>query len=113
MAKARTQKETVAILQKTYPKFNKVAASMAAHPEKYGVCLTREAKEALGIKPKKANRKKSCQLTLRVTPEMNKLIRLIMENEGVTMQDLLEYSLNYYCYAFACIKSVTKEMDDG
>ena len=95
MAKARTQKETVAILQKTYPKFNKVAASMVAHPERYGVCLTREAKKALGdAKPKQPNRKKNHQLTLRLDDDKYAILMSYCEREKRTPQKALEMLIN-------------------
>lgn len=93
MAKQRTQKETVAILQKTYPKFNKVAASMAAHPERYGICYTKEAKEALGIKPKKKSdiRKKPHRVSVRLDDETyNWLMENFKNSTFTTMQDYLE-----------------------
>ena len=93
MAKARTQKETVAILQKTFPKFNKVAASMAAHPENYGLCFTKEAKKALG-KEKKENRKKSHQLTLRLDDEKYLILMAFCEREKWSAQKALEALIN-------------------
>jgi len=112
VAKGRTQKETVAILQKTFPKFNKVAASMAAHPENYGLCFTREAKKVLGEK-KKENRKKSHQLTFRTTPELYAVFERICKTQGASKQKLLEQSLQWYCNAAICIEEVTREEKDG
>ena len=109
MAKQRTQKETVAILQKTYPKFNKVAASMAAHPEKYGLCYTKEAKKALGEEnpKKKPNRRKSRQMTVRVEPSLYGIIELICKEQGVTIQQMLEQSLQWYCNAAMMVMDIT------
>ena len=102
MAKGRTQKETVAILQKTFPKFNKVA----------GLCFTKEAKKALG-EEKKENRKKSHQLTFRTTPELYAVFERICKIQGASKQKLLEQSLQWYCNAAICIEEVTREEKDG
>ena len=102
MAKARTQKETVAILQKTFPKFNKVAASMAAHPENYGLCFTKKAKKALGEK-KKENRKKGHQLTVRVDEDTYQIMQAFCLMKGMTIQHFVE----------SCIKRVTEGEEDG
>ena len=47
MGKQPTRKEIIATLTEKYPKFSKVTASMIAHPERYGVCLTKEAEAYL------------------------------------------------------------------
>ena len=111
MAK-KTQKQIVAILQETYPKINKFAASMANHPEKYGVCFTKEAKEILGITQKKPNRKKSCQLTVRVEPKVYDVMKRLQKEYGLTTQTMLEQALTWYCHAALCIKEITREEID-
>ena len=108
MAK-KTQKQIVAILQETYPKINKFAASMANHPEKYGVCFTKEAKEILGMKQKKPNRKKSCQLTVRVEPAFYDIIKRLQKEYNLTTQTMLEQALAGYCHTALCLKEIMKE----
>lgn len=85
---------------------------MAAHPEDYGICFTREAKKALGEK-KKENRKKSCQMTFRTTPELYAVFERICKAQGASKQKLLEQSLQWYCNAAIYVEEVTREEKDG
>lgn len=94
MAKKLTRKETIATLQAIYPKFNKVAACMAAHPERYGVCLTRAAQEALGIAPKKKpeNRSKTKRLSVRLEDKVYDRFMYMRKQSGFTTnQEYLEW----------------------
>ena len=98
MAKALKRKEIIATLQEKYPKFNKVAMSMASHPERYGVCLTKEAKEYLGIEKqkKKPNRKKNHQLTIRIGDELFTALMEFCEREEFSIQDAVEIMIAIY-----------------
>lgn len=76
---------------------------MAAHPENYGLCFTKEAKKALGEPKKKENRKKSKQLTIRVNEETYQIMQAFCLMKGMTIQHFVE----------SCIKRVTKGEEDG
>lgn len=63
---------------------------MISHPEKYGVCLTKEAKKALGIETKKQTRKKSHQLTVRLSDSVHAQLACWCEENNMTVQEAVE-----------------------
>ena len=91
MAKKMTRKETIAILQETYPKFNKVAMSMVSHPDRYGVCLTKEAQQRLGITTaKKPKRKMGHQITVRIDDNLYTALMAYCERDKISKQTAIE-----------------------
>ena len=95
MGKQPQRKEIIATLTKKYPKFSKVTASMVAHPERYGVCLTPEAKAYLKemhpeIK-KPCHRSKGNRVSVRLDDWSYLRFRKAFEESGEkSVQDYLE-----------------------
>jgi len=96
MGKQPQRKEIIATLTKKYPKFSKVTASMVAHPERYGVCLTPEAKaylrEAYPPKEKKpCYRSKTNMVSVRLTDwDFMRFKKAYEESGEKSVQDYLE-----------------------
>ncbi len=98
LAEMVTRAEIIATLAEKYPKFGKSTMSMISHPERYGVCLTPEAKKYLSQKyPEKApqkrkppRRKKNNRLSVYVDDADAERVKVAAEQAGCrTMQEYL------------------------
>lgn len=106
--------DIIRVISRKYPRFAKFPLYMVKNPRDYGVQLVPGAEDALRdvVSKKKPNRVKSCQLTVRITPEVFEIVEDIREDQGITMQELLERCLRWYCNAALAIRAVTKETKD-
>lgn len=100
LVKTMKRTEIIEILKKKYPNFNKSTMSMISNPDKYGVCLTKEANDylmgacpELGKKPKakkKPNRKNNRRLSVYVNDDVADLVQNAVYRHGyTTIQDYL------------------------